>query len=184
MKRLYKLLFNTSQQKVLAFLAENAGDEYQEKEIVKHSGVKKSMVNLVLHELAEEKIIDRRQIGRSSLYSANRKSNIIKEVKILQNILEIESLVYDLKRESQKVVLFGSSANGTNTKESDIDLFVLTNKSAEIRKIISSSSLEEKIQLIIKSPAEMLKINKKKPLLFQEIEKGKILWEVNEDEGI
>lgn len=184
MKSLYKILFNNSQQKVLSFLVENIGEEYIEKDIVKHSGVKKSAVNLALHELSKEKIIKRKQIGRSSLYIADNKNNIIKEIKIFQNILEIEPLVEKLKTHSQKVTLFGSSAVGANTKESDVDLFVLTNKLSEVRKIISDSNITEKIQLIIKSPAEMLKINKKKPLLFQEIEKGRVLWEANEDEGI
>lgn len=36
-----KIIFTTSRQKVLVFLAENIGEEFQEKEIVKKIGVKK-----------------------------------------------------------------------------------------------------------------------------------------------
>lgn len=181
MNSLNKLLFSTSQQKILAFLAENAGESYQEKEIAKKTGVKKSAVNLALRELFENKIIARQKIGRSSLYSANAKNNIIREIKILQNISALETLINKLTGNSQKIVLFGSFADGTNKNDSDIDLFILTNHPAAIRKILNDSAFAERIQIIAKTPAEMLKINKNKPLLFQEIEKGKVLWETNEN---
>lgn len=178
------LLFDTSQQKILAFLAENAGNAYLEKEITAKTGVKKSAVNLALHELVREKILAKKQIGRSALFSADRKNNIIKEIKILQNILEIEPLINMLKKESLKIILFGSRADGTNRKKSDIDLFVMTNHKKRVSRMIDKSGLAEKIQLIAYTPAQMVIINKKKPLLFQEIEKGRILWDKHEDEGI
>lgn len=181
MNPLYKLLFSTSRQKVLAFLAENAGEEYQEKEIAKKTGVKKSSVNLALRDLFENKIINRKKIGRTSLYSADIRSNIIREIKIIQNITLLEALIAKLARNSQKIILFGSFSDGTNKQDSDIDLFILTADPAASRRILNDSALAERIQAIVKTPAEMLKINKKKPLLFQEIEKGKVLWEINEN---
>ena len=176
-----KILFTTSQQKALVFLAENAGEEFQEKEIGRLSGVKKSAVNLALRKLAENKIINCKKIGRSSLYRADSENNLIREIKILLNILKLERLINKLKNESIKIILFGSFANGTNKKDSDIDLFVLANSANSIRKIINNSEFSEITQLIIKTPAEMIKINKNKPLLFQEIEKGKVMHEINEN---
>jgi len=181
MNNLRKLLFSTSQQKVLAFLAKNAGKSYQEKDIVKKTGIKKSAVNLALRELFKDNIIDRQKVGRSSLYSANAKNNVIREIKILQNVSAIGELINKLAGDSQKIILFGSFADGTNKKDSDLDLFILTNSPVTIRKTLNSSAFAEKIQIITKTPAEMLKINKNKPLLFQEIEKGKVLWEKNEN---
>lgn len=176
-----KIIFTTSRQKVLVFLAENIGEEFQEKEIVKKTGVKKSAVNLALRKLAENKIINYKKIGRTSLYQADGKNNLIREIKTLLNVLKLESLINKLKSESIKIILFGSFANGTNNKDSDIDLFVLSNNANDVRKIINNSEFAEKAQLILKTPAEMIKINKNKPLLFQEIEKGKVMHEKNED---
>ena len=175
------LFFITAQQKILAFLGENAGEEFQEKEISKKTGVKKSAVNLALRPLVKLNLINRRKIGRSSLYSADAGNNLIREIKIILNILALEPIVKKLKPESIRIVLFGSLATGTNAPNSDLDLFVLTNNPKNVRKIINESAFAERIQLIAKTPAEMLKINKSKPLLFQEIEKGKVLWEVNEN---
>ncbi|PIP27856.1 MAG: hypothetical protein COX29_04165 [Candidatus Moranbacteria bacterium CG23_combo_of_CG06-09_8_20_14_all_35_22] len=176
-----EIFFTTSQQKILAFICENVGEEFQEKEISKKTGVKKSAVNLALHLLVKHKLISCRKIGRSSLYSADVKNNLIREMKILLNILALEPLVEKLRLESIRIVLFGSFADGMNKKDSDIDIFVLTNSLNVVRKIINNSEFSEKIQLIVKTPNEMIKINKNKPLLFQEIEKGRVLWEKNED---
>lgn len=175
------LFFTTAQQKILAFLGENTGEEFQEKEISKETGVKKSAVNLALRPLVNRKLINRRKIGRSSLYSADANNNLIREVKIILSILALEPLVEKLKSESIKIVLFGSLATGINKRNSDIDLFALTNNPKSVRKLINESAFAERIQLIAKTPVEMLKINKNKPLLFQEIEKGRVLWEVNEN---
>lgn len=175
------LFFTTAQQKILAFLGENAGEEFQEKEISKETGVKKSAVNLALRPLVKLNLINRRKIGRSSLYIADASNNLIREIKIILSILALDPLVEKLKSESMRVVLFGSLATGTNLPNSDIDLFILTNNPKNVRKIINESALAERIQLITKTPVEMLKINKNKPLLFQEIEKGKMLWEANEN---
>ncbi|MDO9231552.1 MAG: nucleotidyltransferase domain-containing protein [bacterium] len=176
-----KIIFITSQQKALVFLVENAGKEFQEKEIVKKTGVKKSAVNLALRKLSENKIIKCKKIGRTSLYQADSKNNLIREIKVLLNVSKLEPLINKLKNDSIEIILFGSFANGTNKKDSDIDLFVLTNNINGVRKMINNSEFAERAQIIVKSPSEMIKINKNKPLLFQEIEKGKVMHEKNED---
>lgn len=86
-------------------------------------------------------------------------------------------IIENLKKHSQKIILFGSTSQGINTPKSDIDLFVQSNNPKEIRKIINDSNLRNKIQLIVKTPEEMLRINKEKPLFFEEIKKGKIICE-------
>lgn len=177
MKNLPKQLFFTVEQKVIKFLSTNADKEYTEKEIGDLTEMKRSSVNLALHSLSEEGIVKKRKVGRTSLYSAGTDHMVIKELKILQNLLSIYSLIEKLKPESQKIILFGSSAKGTNTAESDIDLFVQTNNVDKVREIINSSQFKDKIQLIVKTPKEMLAINNQKPLFFQEIEKGKLIWE-------
>ncbi len=180
MNSIKQLLFSTSLQKILLFLAENIQGEYTEKEISKKTGVRKSAVNLALRDLERTGVVSRKKIGRSSLFKAEERSNVIREIKIILNILAVSPLVERLEKISQKVILFGSFANGTNRKKSDIDLFVLAGEPQKVRTEISSSALAERIQLIVKTPRELFLINKNKPLLFQEIEKGKVLWEKNE----
>ena len=76
-----------------------------------------------------------------------------------------------------KLGLIGSFARGEQTEDSDIDLFVLSNQPESAQRIIQKSSLSEKIQPVIKKQVEFIGLDKKKPLFYQEIEKGIILWE-------
>jgi len=177
MKNLTKYIFFTAGQKVMEFLSINADKQYTEKEISDLTGAKKSSINLALHILSKESLVNRKKVGRTSLYGADANHVIIRELKILHNLLSIYPLIEKLKPESQKIILFGSNAKGTNTAESDIDIFVQANDIKKIREIINSSQLKDKIQLIVKMPKEMLAINNQKPLFFQEIEKGKLIWE-------
>lgn len=177
MKNIKKYLFFTATQKALDFLAANTDKQFTEKEISKATGVKKSAVNLALRDLVDEKLIFKKKVGRTSIYNADKGSLLIKEIKILQNVLILYPLIEVLKPESQKIILFGSSAKGENTSESDIDIFVLANNIEQVRKIVNSSKLRNNIQLITKTPKEMLLANRQKPLFYQEIEKGKTLWE-------
>ena len=177
MKNTKKHLFFTATQKALDFLAANTDGQFTEKEISEATGVKKSAVNLALRDLVNEKLILKKKIGRTSLYNADKDDLLIKEIKILQNILILSPLIEALRSESQKIILFGSSAKGENTSESDIDIFVLSNNTDKVRKIVNSSAPRDKIQLIAKTPKEMLLINRQKPFFYQEIERGKTLLE-------
>lgn len=177
---LNKIFFSTANQRILAYLAIHSDEEFTEKEISQQTGVKKSAVNLALRKLVKTNLIIRRKIGRSSLFKARSQDNLIREIKILNTIENLSPLVKKLKKISDKIVLFGSAADGTNTKDSDIDLFVLTSHPKIARNIINDSPLTEKIQLISKTPTEMIKINKKKSPFFSEIEKGRVLWEKDE----
>ncbi len=170
-------IFTTPSQRILVFLANNIDREYSEKEIVEQAGVKKSSANSALRQLSSSGILEKRKIGRNSIYKADGKNNTIRGIKILQNITLISPLVERLKPNSQKVIIFGSRAQGTDTAESDIDIFVQSNNPAAVRKIVDSSELKNRIQLIVKQPKEMLAINDEKPLFFEEINKGKVLWE-------
>ncbi|MDD5013071.1 MAG: nucleotidyltransferase domain-containing protein [Candidatus Pacebacteria bacterium] len=177
MKNIKKHIFTTATQKILDFLIANTDKQSTEKEITEKTGVKKSAVNLALKELVKDGLLEKEKIGRTSVHSLSKDHAIIKELKILQNIIQIYPLVEKIKPLSQKIVLFGSSARGTNTTESDIDIFVQSNNPEEIKRIIDSSELKERIQLIVKMPKEMVVINKEKPLIFQEIDKGRILFD-------
>jgi len=78
---------------------------------------------------------------------------------------------------TEKAVLFGSSADGTNTEDSDIDLLVVSNQKADINNVFNKFKSEHKIQLILKSPQEYISLEKKEPIFFAEIEKGTPLWQ-------
>lgn len=177
MENINKHIFSTSGQKIIEFLCSESGKQHTEKEIVGKIGIKKSTVNLAMHNLLESNLILSKKIGRSSLYSVDTDNAVIREIKTLQGIISLMPTIEALKKESQKIILFGSVSQGINANESDIDLFAQSNNPKEIRKIIEKSKFKNKIQLIVKTPKEMLIINKEKPLFFEEVKKGRIVYE-------
>ena len=172
-----KYLTATSHQKVLSFLLNHPPRSYMEKEIVKATKVSKSAANEALKELAKDKFVLQEKKGRMSFYSIDLNDPVIRRLKSTENVSLLKPLVEQLKKNSQKIILFGSFAEGTNIEESDIDLFILSNQPDNVQKIIQKSPLAEKIQPVIKKPSEFIGLDKKKPLFYQEIERGIILWE-------
>lgn len=169
--------FFTNYNKILAYLADHPSGEYTEREIKEATGVSRAGVNFALKELAEDGLIIAQKRGRMSFYSANLDNPLIRQIKVLINLMKIEPLILALKETSDKIILFGSSAAGTNIEESDIDLFVLTNDPREALAKVQGFELAEKIQLVAKKPIDYITLKKKDPLFYEEVSHGLTLWE-------
>ena len=76
-----------------------------------------------------------------------------------------------------KIILYGSTALGENSQDSDIDLFVLSRDPIKVKEIIYKSHFREKIQYVINTPGEFVKSKKENTIFYKEISKGIILWE-------
>jgi predicted nucleotidyltransferase len=173
-----KFIFNdTAQLKVLAFLVDHAGQQYFEKEIRDATKLSAGTTNKVLRELSVLDYVLREKKGRMSFYRADLGSPVVRQFKILLAIVSLNPLLQKLKSMCKKVVLFGSLAQGTNTEESDIDLFVMTNVTEAAENAVAKSGLAQKVQLIVKTPVELATIKKNDPVFYDEIERGIVLWE-------
>ncbi len=170
-------LFSTNYQKILKHLAYHPSGEYTEKEIQEATSVSRAGVNFALRALAKEGLVKLQKKGRMSLYSVSLDNPIIRRIKVIINLVRIEPLVSSLKDLAERIVLFGSSATGTNIEESDIDLFVLTNNPKEVLKKVSAHPLAEKIQLVAKKPIDFVSLKKKDPVFYDEVSRGLLIWE-------
>lgn len=174
---LHEALFNTPLWKVLHHLLQNPELELRDTEIsLIVRSARKSAINVALRRLADQGFITRRLLGRQAFNKLNE-SPLITHLKIISNIVAIQDLTDKLKPLCSKIVLFGSRAEGAHTSESDFDIFVVTQEGDKVNKLIRKSVLEEKIQLISKTPEEMLTFDKDEPALRDEIKKGIVLWE-------
>ena len=173
--KLEKFFFDTSHQKILKFLANFSNKTFFEREIAQRAKISRGAANAALRKLAKASLVILERKGRMSFYSVDLKNPLIKQWKVLSNIIRIYSLIKKLQKESEKIILFGSASDGINIKESDIDLFVLTNFPEKVKKIISKN--KEKIQLIVKKPLEFVEMKPKDPIFYDEIMRGIVLWE-------
>lgn len=110
-------------------------------------------------------------------YKASSDDITIKYLKILQNLLTIRPFIEKLKKKSQKIILYGSAAKGENLTESDIDLFIMSRLPDEVEKLMYKSKLREKIQCVVNTPTNYVKMKKNNPAFYSEVEKGILLWE-------
>jgi predicted nucleotidyltransferase len=115
-------------------------------------------------------------------YSIDRPDAAITALKKIINILLIEPLTAKLKKISNRIVLYGSCALGTDTSESDFDLLVVSNRKKEASNIISDFKFPKgyenvHIQPVIRTPVELLKGAGSERAFMEEVERGIVLWE-------
>jgi len=181
-------LISTNHQKVLRFFVLHPGQSFYEREIARKADLSPSSTHHVLVRLYRAGAINRKQNGRMYFYSIDKTNPYLKEFKVLANLLLLELLVERLKRLSHKIVLFGSWAEGSDTEDSDIDLFIVSSEKEKVLSVVNKFSYStklynRKIQPIISRPEELLKKGKEEKVFLEQVEKGKVLWEreINED---
>src|SRR4030042_4256491 len=129
-------LISTNHQKVLSFLAEFSDKEFHEREIARKIGISYGSANRVLHDLHSDGYLVRRQAGKMLFYMFNSLEPSRKSLKIFGTIALLRPLICELTKASYKIILFGSCADGTETSESDIDLFIVTSQKSKTLQII------------------------------------------------
>ncbi len=175
-------LFNKTNIKIVKLLCENPLDEFYEREIAKEAGVSVGSANRILRELLSIGIVSKREKGRLHFYKINMNEPIVRQMKILFNITELGELIKNLKPFSVKIMLFGSAAEGNDTKDSDLDLFLLVEDKEKARTEIANArkKIERKISPIIMERNEYIKLKTKDKVFYDNINKGIILFDENE----
>jgi len=170
----------TNTQKILEYLVKFPGEQFLASEIQNKVKMSKGGVNQSLRELATDGLVNREKRGKIFLYSISHVNPIVKQYKILKNIELLKPLINKIGKESEKVILFGSSARGEDTSDSDLDVFVLTKVPDEINNILKKYRLQRKLQFIVRTSVNYMNMEKKEPVLFEEINRGIILSERKE----
>ena len=179
---LHPFIIATNSQKVLSLLAKFPDQDFYEREISRRLGISSGSANRALNELFSSGVITRRREGKMFFYSIDHPDAAIIVLKQIINILLIEPLSERLKKTSNRIVLYGSCALGTDTSESDIDLFVVSNRKKEASNIISDFKFPQgyeniQIQSVVKTPVELLEEAGSESAFMEEVERGIVLWE-------
>jgi predicted nucleotidyltransferase len=175
-------LIATSNQKVLSLLAKLSDQEFYEREVARKLGISYGSANRALNELFSSGVVSRRREGKMYFYSIDFSNAVLTEFKKMVNLLLIEPLVEELKRMTNRVVLYGSCAFGTDTSESDLDLFIVSNSKEAVLNVISNFEFpagyeDIHIQPVIKTPLELLEGGESERTFMEEVERGIVVWE-------
>jgi predicted nucleotidyltransferase len=166
---------------ILTFLARNPDKQFYIREIAKNMNKSVGGTHKTLKSLKQMNFIKENKSGKNIYYQINQMNPSIRNFKIFITINELMSLVNKLKNISEKIILFGSCANGEDTIESDIDLFVLTNEKDKVNRKILNEELNRKIQGVVVNTGDLMKIKEEDKGFYQEINKGITLWDVKND---
>jgi len=175
MVKINELLGNKNLINILSFLIES-DEELSQTKI--RNKIKMSKATLIkwLKYLEKNNFVNIKIEGVSKLYKLNKENTILKQFKILNNIIKIQEL-NNLIKNNIKIYLYGSCARGEDSKESDIDLLIIGNiKRHEIIEEINklSKKLNKKITLQIFSELEWANLEKKDKAFYERVEKDKI----------
>ncbi len=175
-------LVSTANQKVLRLLAKFSDKEFYERQIARTLGIAYGSAHNALSELYASGLVHRRQEGKMFFYSIDASNPIIIEFKKLANLLLVEPLASQLKAVSDRIILYGSCAQGADDSRSDVDLFVVSNKKKQALDATNNFKFPRgfeniHLQAVIKTPAEMLRMGASDQAFLAEVERGIVLWE-------
>jgi predicted nucleotidyltransferase len=152
---------------------------YHEREVVRRIKVSRGSANKILRLLAALGFLTRQTRGRMVLYRLNHTEAVVKQFKILSNVYRLKGLTDKIKEESRRIVLFGSCAEGTDTRESDIDLFVLTSAKSTVRRRIRdfNRASERSVTPVVVDTNELTRLKREDKPLYENMRRGIVLWE-------
>jgi len=182
-------LINTINLEIIGLFRTNYFNQFHIREMAKL--IRKSHVGLLpnLKKLEDEKILLSKQVGKSKVFSLNLNNNQTKELILLaekKKTLELLNNEFFIKKIYDEyiktnlngcLILFGSFALGTNTKESDIDLIYIGEINNNEKEIIKSLGkvYNKEIHLTIMSLKEFKEQLHKQNSLIKEIIKNHII---------
>jgi hypothetical protein len=114
--------------------------KHHEREVMRMSSVSKGSANRILRRLADLGFLTRERKRRMIFYKLNLREPVVRQFRVLDNAHALKRLVDSLKPHTRRIILFGSCSQGTDVKESDFDLFILTSEKDYVRSKISDFS--------------------------------------------
>lgn len=163
---------------ILCFLGRNYREKYHTRELVRRLGMGLGTASKCLRILEKEELLIKENLGRLTLYQANMENPLLKELKLVFTLMEIDGLIKELKEVSSRIILFGSCATGEDTEQSDIDLFVLTEDVKSANKILEKYQTSRKVSQVVMDSLEFRNLKKKDMPFYSRILKGRILYEI------
>jgi len=170
------LFFKSNTQKVLRSLLQYSERALLPSDIKKDLKISRAGIHSALQELLKKDLIQRKQKGKAYVYQAKLELSVLKQFKILDSVIELQSLVKRLSPLVDKIILFGSCSRGENTEDSDIDLLIITHDKEGVKEGLKRF-MNFCLKPIIKTQVEFVNLEKKDPTFYSEMIRGIILFE-------
>ena len=164
---------------ILEALGKNPGKGLHTRRVADEAGVSTGEASTVLRALQGSGLLFMEEVGNMRFYRMNLANPIAREWKILFNITWLKSLTEELAQITDQVVLFGSLAGGTDTVESDVDLFILTQHEKMVKEALRKfeKRSDRHLSPIIMNAEGYARLRRQDQALYENVSRGKVLWE-------
>jgi len=148
--------------KILRIFFENPSRDFNVREVARILKLSPATTSKELKKLAKKGVLKKREERILNLYKSNIDNILYRDLKIFYNIRKIRDsgLIEELNKFYLKptIVLFGSSSNGFDTENSDIDLLILSEKTKVFENLKKfEKKINRKIQLFVVKKLKDLK---------------------------
>ena len=195
MVRLSILFKNENLSRIIEFFLQSPSIELNQTELGRKLKMSKMTIIKWLSFLAKKEIINIKKMEVSNLCSLNKGKPLVKQLKILNNLMGVEELEDKFKdlNVNLQIYMYGSAARGEDKEDSDVDLLVVSDyldsggravskkRSREVvgdRIIFEIGELSKKIKREIKplffTSSEWINMEKKDKAFYERVEKDKI----------
>lgn len=174
-------MLKASELKILNYLSLADSGEGFISQIARGTGLSKGEVSKSMKTLKQGGFVRSKMSGRNMICSVNRSAQAVIRLRIAFNILEIMPQVAPLRKFSQKIVVFGSCAQGTDTLESDIDILVIAADKEKVNSITQKAKLSRDVQWVVKTPQEYVILINREKVFAEEINRGILLYEAGDE---
>ncbi|KHO53361.1 MAG: hypothetical protein QT09_C0014G0052 [archaeon GW2011_AR18] len=161
---------------ILQYFFEDPLGEYHIREIARLAKINHMTARKYLNNLVKDGLLEKKDTKLYETYIANTKNKKFINNKLYYNLdkLRESGIIEELEEyyDYPTIILFGSYATATNTKNSDIDIFILTNIQKEFNKEKYEKILKRKISIHRLTEKEFNNMKIKNPELVNNIING------------
>ncbi len=151
-------------------------NEIRVTEISKDTNTSKGLVSRFLKEMEKEGLL-----LRKGLKYYNKNTSLVKAIKVMLNlnILKWEEISPSW---AQSAALYGSWASGTNTDESDVDIWIKTDKAPSTHKLTQlykkiRNRTSSEIHILILTPEKLEDIKLNDPPFYDSLKNNSLVLE-------
>lgn len=164
---------------IIEVLGNDPETRFHVRAVAERAKVSVGAASLVLRGLERSGLLTVEEEGNMKFYQYDLSDPVARQWKVLFNTTRLRPLAEALKEETERVILFGSTAEGTDTRDSDVDLFVLTQNEPLVKQILRDFRRKYSRQLspLIMNAVGYSRLRRHDPSLYDNISRGRVLWE-------
>jgi len=136
---------------ILKPFLEEPSREFNVREIARILKIAPATASSQLKKMFQSKILKERLQKLFKMYSANLESDLYRDIKVFYNIRKLKesNFIKELDKFYLKptIILFGSASKGLDTKESDFDLAIISEKISKMETERYEKELDRRIQI-------------------------------------